>query len=103
MRLTLSLIFFLSGKVNIDINVAADTDRVIVHSKDLSIDSVKINNENGIFEIDEQYELLTVKKSDNSNIQLGKANVEIEFSGDMKNRIVGLYTSSYKSANGENR
>lgn len=89
--------------MNIDVRVTTETDRVVVHSKNLNIDSVKINNENSAFEIDEVYELLTIRKTDKSNLQVGGATVQIEFNGDMKNRIVGLYTSSYKGAGGENR
>lgn len=95
--------FFITGKVNIDISILSDTDRVVVHSKDLKIDSVKINNEIGTYELEPNYELLTIKKTDNSLLKVGDATVQIEFNGDMKNRIVGLYTSSYKNSEGVNR
>lgn len=95
--------YFVPGKVNIDIAVLSETNKVVLHSKNLTIDSVKIDNDVGSFELDPDYELLTLKKSDNSHLKVGTTTVQIEFNGDMKNRIVGLYTSSYKSANGDNR
>lgn len=98
------IISIVSAKVIIALTVTkCGTRNIVLHSKGLNIDSVKIGNENASFELDPDYELLTIKKTDNTDISLGNGSVEIEFNGDMKNRIVGLYTSSYKSATGENR
>lgn len=89
--------------MNIDITVLLETESVVLHSKNLTIDSVKIGNETGSFTLDPEYELLTIKRVDSSQFNVGNTTVEIEFNGDMKNRIVGLYTSSYKGANNEKR
>ncbi|XP_057652415.1 glutamyl aminopeptidase-like isoform X2 [Diorhabda carinulata] len=91
------------GKVNITIDILSETDTISVHSNFLSIDSVKLSSESAIFTLEKTFELLNIKKSDNSIFKSGIENVEIEFNGDMKNRIVGLYTSSYKTSTGENR
>lgn len=83
--------------------VLTATNAVVLHSKGLTIDAVKVNDAVGSFELDADYELLTISKTDNSVLNTGNASIEIEFNGDMKNRIVGLYTSSYMGSNGENR
>lgn len=91
------------GKVNISIEILSETDTITVHSNFLSIDSVKVSSENVKFALEKSYELLNIKKSDSSTFKIGTENVEIEYNGDMKNRIVGLYTSSYKTSTGEKR
>lgn len=92
-----------TGQVNIEVAVLSQTDKIVLHSKGLAIESVKVNNITGSFLLDPTYELLIIQKNDNGHLDVGNATIEIVFSGDMKNRIVGLYTSSYKGANGKNR
>ncbi|CAH1108047.1 unnamed protein product [Psylliodes chrysocephalus] len=91
------------GKVDISVDILSTTDSISLHSHTLNIDNVHISSENGTYSLDQSYQLLTIRKTDQSNFTPGKENLQIEFSGDMKNRIVGLYTSSYKDANGESR
>lgn len=61
---------------------------------------MQVGTEKGVACLDKAYELLTIKKLDGSRFAPGNTSVEIEFSGDMKNRMVGLYTSSYRGKNG---
>ncbi|KAJ8979934.1 hypothetical protein NQ317_003676 [Molorchus minor] len=91
------------GKVTISLDVLSATDSVVLNSKLLTIDKVTIGSDTATFSIDDDYELVTIQKSDGSNFPKGSASVEIEFNGDMKSRIVGLYTSSYTTVSGENR
>ncbi|XP_023019107.2 aminopeptidase A isoform X1 [Leptinotarsa decemlineata] len=92
-----------TGKVKVDVQVLSNTDRIILNSNSLTINKVQIDSVVGSYCLDPTHELLTISKADEAGFKIGNATIEIDFSGDMKNRIVGLYTSSYKSASGENR
>ncbi|CAG9829478.1 unnamed protein product [Diabrotica balteata] len=91
------------GKVNISLEILKETESVSLHSKGLNIANVKVASQPGTFTIEKTYDLLNIKRKDNSKFIPGFDNVEIEFDGDMKNRIVGLYTSSYTTSSGEKR
>ena len=83
------------GKVSADTDITENTNSVVLHSNQLNINSVHIGEEEGVFEIDKDYELLSVRKRDGSNFEKdSKVKITVDFDGDMKNRIVGLYTSS---------
>ncbi|KAK5650644.1 hypothetical protein RI129_001673 [Pyrocoelia pectoralis] len=73
---------------------------VRVHSKGLSINSVHIDGDASSFEENEQFEVLILTKSNKAVILNGVIEIKIEYSGDMKDRIVGLYTSSYTRKDG---
>ncbi|CAG9823832.1 unnamed protein product [Phaedon cochleariae] len=92
-----------TGKVNVDVKILSETDSINLHSNSLTIDEVKIDSVIGGYTLNPTYELLTITKPDSSLFNVGNTRLQIDFRGDMKNRIVGLYTSSYKSANEDNR
>ncbi|XP_063912999.1 aminopeptidase A-like isoform X2 [Zophobas morio] len=92
------------GKVSADTDITENTNSVVLHSNQLNINSVHIGEEEGVFEIDKDYELLSVRKRDGSNFEKdSKVKITVDFDGDMKNRIVGLYTSSYTNPEGQVR
>lgn len=72
----------------------------MIHSNGLNITRVNVNGEEANFQLDASYEIITVTKKDGSTFTTSTDALAIEFNGDMKNRIVGLYTSSYKSKRG---
>jgi glutamyl aminopeptidase len=92
------------GKVTAQTNIRETTNEIVMHSNQLNINEVFVNENLGSFEVDQQYELLTVRKTDGSEFSQGSVvNITVDFDGDMKNRIVGLYTSSYTNAVGDVR
>lgn len=94
---------YLTGKVIISLSVISETRSVVLHSNLLTIDNVTVGTETGNFVLEDTYELLTITKADGSSFEAGNASIEISFNGDMTNRIVGLYTSSYTTDSGESR
>lgn len=91
-----------SGKIIIDLEVLEATNAIVLHSNLLTIDSVSYGDGNAATAtLDADYELLEIRRADGLQFSPGQENVTIEFSGDMKNRIVGLYTSSYTDDRGD--
>ncbi|XP_064214193.1 aminopeptidase A isoform X3 [Tribolium castaneum] len=92
------------GKVTAQTDIVATTNEVIMHNNKLNVNQVLIYDQPGTFELDQKYELLTVRKLDGSQFLKGSSvNITVDFDGDMKNRIVGLYKSSYTNPAGEQR
>ncbi|XP_065075493.1 aminopeptidase A-like isoform X2 [Ochlerotatus camptorhynchus] len=92
-----------SGTVVIDILTMKATGTFVLHSSDLTIGRVQINSLNttlgylGSSE-DKDKDFLTLRAS--QNLQPGFiTKVTIEFTGQMEDKIVGLYSSSYKGEN----
>lgn len=89
------------GVISADVTILETTKEVVLHNNKINIDKVSIDGVQGTFVLDEKFELLTIRKNQNADFApSNKVNVTIEFNGDMKNRIVGLYTSSYTNAQG---
>ncbi|XP_017785900.1 PREDICTED: glutamyl aminopeptidase-like isoform X2 [Nicrophorus vespilloides] len=82
------------GTVKITVDVKQSVPDIRLHSNGLSIKSVKVNSEEVKFHLEPEYELLIVEKPSEMN---AKVEMSIEFSGSMLDRIVGLYSSTYKS------
>lgn len=74
-----------------------------MHSKDLTISKITINGKDAKVQLDEKYELVIISNVDSSEIPPGNYTITINYEGDMKNRIVGLYTSSYTDEAKEKR
>lgn len=80
-----------------------ETDEIILHSNKLIITSVYVNGyEVEKYYLDEELEFLVIKLKTtlkaNSKINLG-----IIFEGQMLNKIVGLYSSTYTTPENEKR
>ncbi|RZC34562.1 Peptidase M1 domain containing protein [Asbolus verrucosus] len=92
------------GKVTAETTLKEATSSVVLHSNKLNVTDVTVDEEVAAFETDDVYELLIVRKRDGAQFSSGsKVTVTINFEGDMKNRIVGLYTSSYTNEEGQKR
>lgn len=92
------------GQVIAKTNIIETTSEIVMHNNKLSVSKILIDKQPGTFELDQKYELLTIKKLDGSVFLKGSVvNVTADFDGDMKSRIVGLYTSSYTNPAGQQR
>ncbi|KAF5308639.1 hypothetical protein FQR65_LT06100 [Abscondita terminalis] len=91
------------GAVIATIEVLKDVSEIKIHSNGLTITNVLIDGVPAVYELNEKYEFLTLKHVDNSIIETGKRIISIQYNGDMKNRIVGLYISNYTAADGSKR
>ncbi|XP_060524769.1 glutamyl aminopeptidase isoform X3 [Cylas formicarius] len=89
-----------SGRVVVTMSVDQTAPSVVVHSNKLDVSSVTVAGRAANFEVDEFYEIVTITKGDGTSFTSSDTSLEIDFSGDMKNRIVGLYTSSYTNSDG---
>lgn len=92
-----------TGKVDIVIDVIENVDAITLHSNKLTISRAFIDNVESTFEVDETYELLNIYASNKSSIGTGKKTLTIEFGATMKDKIVGLYQSTYTNEDGEQR
>lgn len=95
-----------SGVVKILFNVKEKLAFVKINSKGLNINAVEVNKRfiSGSLTNDEN-EIITIKLNPNmEQLKPGENNsLDIKFNGDMKNRIVGLYRSSYVGEDGKER
>lgn len=88
------------GNVTVKLSLSEPVNTLVIHSNGLNITRVNVNDEEANFQLDAPYEIITITKKDESTFTTSTDSLAIEFNGDMKNRIVGLYTSSYKSKKG---
>lgn len=88
------------GNVTVNLSLSEPVNTLVIHSNGLNITRVNVNDEEANFQLDAPYEIITITKKDESTFTTSTNSLAIEFNGDMKNRIVGLYTSSYKSKKG---
>ncbi|XP_017845078.2 LOW QUALITY PROTEIN: glutamyl aminopeptidase [Drosophila busckii] len=92
-----------TGQERITINVKQATSQIILHSHKLTLTSVYVlSREVENFRLDTERELLIIDMKQplaaDGTITLG-----IIFEGQMLNKLVGLYTSNYKTATGQQR
>ncbi|KAL5284041.1 hypothetical protein ACFFRR_006360 [Megaselia abdita] len=99
-----------SGVVKISINVLADTKSVVLHARELTIDSAQITDNAKVIPCDAVYptenptEFLTITPKDGQILTKGKQLVvEITYHGKLRKDNGGFYLSTYKSENGEER
>ncbi|XP_049821502.1 aminopeptidase A isoform X3 [Aethina tumida] len=92
-----------SGEVSITVTLSGSPKEIVLHSSLLTINKVEVNGYAAKHVLDATYETLTITDPNDREFTNGENVVYIEFSGDMKKRIVGLYTSNYTSASGESR
>lgn len=97
-----------NGTVKISIKVVEDTKNVVLHARQLTVDSARILD--GITPIDcsadypteNPTEFLTITPKDGRTLTKGKELVvEIKYNGKLRTDNGGFYRSTYKKANGE--
>lgn len=92
------------GEVTITLDVTEAKTSVVLHNNKLNITKVSIDDDDDAsFDIDDKYELLTVYAGNKQTIGTGERRLKINFEGDMTNRIVGLYKSTYVNENDETK
>ncbi|XP_055587831.1 aminopeptidase A-like isoform X2 [Uranotaenia lowii] len=93
------------GRVMMEVETLEQNSEIVFHSHLLDIKKVTLNHLNGSFgyggyTIDEQRDFVKVRVL--GNLMPGFiTEVEVEFSGVMDGKIVGLYSSTYNGDNGE--
>lgn len=91
------------GTVKALVSVGEETSDIKFHNNGLNISCVAIGGELAKWSSDKKHELVIAAKKDGSKIGVGEVSLVVEYSGDMRNRIVGLYQSTYTDANGRKR
>lgn len=96
------------GKVNITLEISSARNNLMLHSKNLSVDTVEVMHVNGSMTVqvqnvedrpmDEMIKILTKEV-----LGEGVYYVVLRYSGSMLNRIVGLYMSHYKNEANQSR
>ncbi|KAL0132491.1 hypothetical protein PUN28_000323 [Cardiocondyla obscurior] len=95
-----------SGKVTILIDVRDDRRTIALHQKDLNITSAKLTTYglNEDYEIDissisqpTKYEIFVI--STKNEIKSGLYNLSLEFTGNLRDKIIGFYSSTYRYNN----
>ncbi|KAL1492044.1 hypothetical protein ABEB36_012545 [Hypothenemus hampei] len=89
-----------SGTVNVSLEISESTQNIILNSNGLTISSVSVDSESVDYSLEPEYERISITKKDGGYFNTSTQNLVIEFNGDMTNRIVGLYTSSYTGTDG---
>lgn len=82
------------GKEVITLNLEKDYPEFVLDSVDLKINSVKINEKDFSYEINEKGLIL-------KNLPSGESKIYIEFEGELKEVLGGIYLSKYKDKENE--
>ncbi len=90
-----------NGKENIFLDIKKETSKISLHSLDLKIKSVilKLKNKNLIPKISFNKEKETLELEFKEEIKRTKAELTIEFSGEINESLDGLYKSKYLDKN----
>ncbi|XP_061386747.1 aminopeptidase N-like [Musca vetustissima] len=98
-----------SGIVKIDINVVEPTTSVVLHARQLTIKSAKIQSSTSASEdlniaFEEEREFLTLSRKTSENFPKdSKWTVTVEYEGLLRLDMGGFYLSTYTDENGETR
>lgn len=96
-----------SGYNLISLNILENTKTITLHSHLLTISKVQVfDGETEIkssFELEQLREFLIVKTEQELVVSDGRYKLRIEFNGQMDNKIIGLYSSSYLKPDGTSK
>ena len=98
--------FTFTGSVAIDIEVLRPTDSIVLNAAELEIGSCRVESADGealpgSTTLDEEAETASFAFED--ALPVGPARLEIEFTGELNDRLRGFYRSRYTDMNGEER
>ena len=98
--------FTFTGSVAIDIEVLQPTDSIVLNAAELEIASCRVESSAGealpgSTTLDEEAE--TASFAFETALPAGPARLEIEFTGELNDRLRGFYRSRYTDMNGEER
>ncbi|CAF0929907.1 unnamed protein product, partial [Brachionus calyciflorus] len=92
------------GDVRINLTCLKPTNKIVLHQKNLQIQSFKINEDlqsQNDLDYDLQKDFLIIKLKTEC-IQNSKYSILIKYSGNLSDSLAGFYLSSYKDSNGNN-
>ncbi|XP_077286018.1 aminopeptidase A isoform X2 [Arctopsyche grandis] len=95
-----------SGHVDIDLEIDGRPGRHLrLHSANLTVSSARLTNGSGQIAVSEIRSLpvQTLELQLDEELESGRHTLHLEFSGDLRNRIVGIYRSTYRDAGGRDR
>lgn len=90
-----------TGQIDIHFTAVEIVSLIKLHSKGLTIESIELRGNEVSFVEKPERELLVL--TFRNELPMGEHKMTVKFSGDMKNRIVGFYRSSYTNQQGEER
>ena len=99
-RLSLNLDdFTFAGNVSIAFDVVEGTDRIVLNSAEIEIDTATVNGEKvSDVSVDDKLEMVTFKLS--GQIAPGRHKLDIDYSGIINDQLRGLYRSVYVDSAG---
>ena len=111
--------FGFEGNVKILVNVTNKTDSILLHSKELNIQEIRLFanavafNQMGEklakqirtkeFILSKKLEMILIPLNDNEYLDVGNYVIYIKFKGSLSGGLEGFYKSSYKTKSGEKR
>lgn len=97
--------FDFSGEVTINVKATANTNKVILHCRDLNVTAISISNETEKinqdcheFIVDKEFLKLTTRSELLKNCEYS---IRALFRGSLRDEPVGFYKERYKRGNGE--
>jgi len=96
--------FTFTGQVLIHFTCLESTNKIVLHSKDLTISNYSLNTEDialTSYDVEKQTDFLTFYANDSLEKDLNYT-LKIEFNGIILNKLYGFYRSSYLNR-GENK
>ncbi len=96
--------FTFKGEENVDIEVAESTSEIVVNAVDLKISSATVHAGGSAYAAcgityDEDRQMATF--SFNQPLPVGDARLDVEFTGELNDRLHGFYRSEYTTPQGE--
>lgn len=95
------------GSVAISVKIVAPTSQLRLHAKSLAVHKASVQFANGVVakdlkaELDEKWSILTVQLP--SEAQPQDLTLQLDFTGELNDKMNGFYRSSYKDAKGEEK
>ena len=98
--------FNFDGEVSIQINIIEPTDELVLNSAELEIENVSVITGRGNvkiseYRLDEDTETLHIITTD--IFPIGDANINIRYKGELNDRLLGFYRSSYEDQSGDQK
>ncbi len=87
-----------TGRVEISLTIASDTDMIVLNAAELEITTCAINGNAATWELDEQTERMVIHAAD--TLAAGTCCLSITFDGILNDKLSGFYRSTYHDDDG---
>ena len=87
-----------TGSVTIAVDVASDTELVVLNAAELTVSSCTVDGEDAAWTLDAESERMFVAPA--SPLAPGSSTIEIEFAGILNDKLRGFYRSTYTDDDG---